>query len=128
MTDDEDNKVQRELEAALGHKWNDPVCHWILDARGEPVPATGFLDWARWLENRDNRVVKQEQIGSARVSTLFLGLDFSFGGPPILWETMVFSVDKTLNDQRRCGGNREQAEAMHAQVCAEVTAKLAAHG
>lgn len=35
--------------------------------------------------------MKQEYVAEFWVSTVFLGLDHSYGkGPPILWETMVF--------------------------------------
>jgi hypothetical protein len=42
---------------------------------------------------RDDRIVKRTEVAKGiRVSTVFLGLDHSFGkpGPPILFETMTF--------------------------------------
>ena len=81
---------------------------------GIPTPAT-FEEWARWFESPDNgRILKQEVVGDAKVSTVFLGLNHNFDpdGPPILWETMIFGgVHDQYQD--RCSGNREQAEAMH---------------
>jgi hypothetical protein len=54
------------------------------------VPCGDLLDWARWLETAD-RHVGDTRIGVLRVSTVFLGLDHSFGrGEPLLFETMIF--------------------------------------
>jgi hypothetical protein len=65
--------------------------HWKLDAAGEPVCFEGdFLEWAEWFETAD-RIVARDEIGDQTVSTVFLGLDHAFcGGPPVLFETMVF--------------------------------------
>lgn len=60
-----------------------------LDENRNPVPC----DVAELPSNKD-RIVKQEYVGEFWVSTVFLGLDHSFGeGPPLLWETMVFAGD-----------------------------------
>lgn len=52
-------------------------------------------DVNKWAEcRRSGRfIVKQEQIRNRRISTVFLGLDHSFGGPPAWFETMVFPLD-----------------------------------
>jgi ribosomal protein L37E len=95
--------------------------HYRLDAKGEPMPCT-FGQWAVFLDrSRERRVVRQEWVGDIHISTVFLGLDHSFGGPiPILWETMAFSNDKHIDQLcDRCGGSREQAEAMHARMVAK---------
>jgi len=94
----------------------------ILNDKGEPIPEPDLLTWARWFE-KGNRRVATETIGESRISTVFLGLDHAFnpfdGGPPVLWETMVFGgpLDQ---EQERCSGNREQAEAMHAAMVRRV--------
>ena len=62
---------------------------YILDGH-TPVPCEDLLTWARWLETATRRVA-ETQIGTYRVSTVFLGLNHSFGaGPPLLFETMIF--------------------------------------
>lgn len=71
---------------------------YILNEAGEPVPEPDLLKWAAWFENFDNRAVARHNIfGKATVSTVFLGLDHSFGktGPPALWETMIFPAEKS---------------------------------
>ena len=53
------------------------------------MPCDDLLKWAEWVETAD-RVVAQETVGKVVVSTVFLGLDYSFGnGPPLFFETMV---------------------------------------
>ncbi len=66
--------------------------HYILAADGKTPVACDLMTWARAFEDRNaRRVAATELPGGIRVSTVFLGLDHSFGeGPPILWETMIF--------------------------------------
>jgi hypothetical protein len=63
---------------------------YILDDLGRPMRVDDPLVWASWY--RTDRIVEQTVVdGRLFVSTVFLGLDHSFGhGPPILWETMIF--------------------------------------
>jgi len=58
---------------------------------GEPVPTSDLFTWGEWFETADRNVAKTE-IGETLVSTVFLGLDHSFGNGsiPILFETLVF--------------------------------------
>lgn len=91
--------------------------HWyILD--GHTPVASDPTAWAIWFEaNQDTRVVRQEKVNGAAISTVFLGIDHSYGdGPPILFETMIFGGEH--NDyQDRCS-TWKQAEAMHETACA----------
>lgn len=66
---------------------------------GVPIPESDLLTWAKWLESEDNRRVAYTEIGDARISTVFLGVDHAFGGgAPVLFETMVFggSLDEHM--------------------------------
>jgi len=82
-----------------------PFLYYILDESGEPQGTNNALVWAEWFERRPDRVVLQTVIRRGRVmeetlarrrrgvaiSTVFLGLDHAFlGGPPVLWESMIF--------------------------------------
>lgn len=80
-------------------------------------PARDLLAWARWFETAD-RHIGDEQIGACRVSTIFLGIDHSFGGgPPVLFETMVFTDDSGAESwSERCCTHAEALE-MHARGC-----------
>jgi hypothetical protein len=93
---------------------------YILNSKGAPVRAKSLMQWAKWFESAD-RSVARESLGDSEISTVFLALDHNFfgKGPPILWETMVFGgvLDQ---DQDRCSGSREQAEAMHQKMVLKV--------
>ncbi len=96
--------------------------HYILE--GKTPKKVDLMTWARWFEAAiDNRRVG-ETIGNApagayprtRVSTMFLGLDHSFGdGSPLLFETMIFGGEHD-GYQDRCT-TWEEAEAMHKKAC-----------
>lgn len=71
---------------------------YTLGPDGTPVPAPSTLAWAQTMEG-DWRVA-ETTIHGYRVSTVFLGIDhnFGYGGPPVLWETMVFPDDESYED------------------------------
>jgi hypothetical protein len=97
---------------------------YILNEKGEPVAEPDLAKWGQQFEQTERRRVAREQIGEATISTVFLGLDHGWGGgPPVLWETMVFGgvLDQECD---RCSGSREQAEAMHARMVARVKGKV----
>ena len=49
-----------------------------------------WREWGQWFETADRRVA-QETYNGVRISTVFLGIDHDFrGGPPLLFETMIF--------------------------------------
>lgn len=59
------------------------------------VEEPDLLTWARWFESSMRaRIVGRTQVGTYAISTVFLGLDHNWGGgPPILFETMVYGSD-----------------------------------
>ncbi len=64
---------------------------YILDSNGEPQPCDNLLRWSRWFETADRKIAKTQISEDVEVSTVFLGLNHSFGdGPPLIYETMVF--------------------------------------
>jgi hypothetical protein len=62
---------------------------------------------------------KRKQAGGIpiMVSTVFLGIDHGYEGPPILWETMVFGTDFQDFGQARYR-SQEEAIAGHAAIVA----------
>lgn len=86
---------------------------YILDGH-KPVPCDDLLKWADWFETADRTVLSTELPGGVRVSTVFLGIDHSFGGEPLLFETMIFGGPNNQY-QDRCSTWRE-AEKMHAKA------------
>lgn len=64
--------------------------HWIIDENGNEKEV-GLREWAEWIEKGTNRRIAYTEVGPFFVSTVFLGLDHSFGiGAPLLYETMAF--------------------------------------
>lgn len=94
--------------------------HYILKKK-QPV-RVDLTEWAAWFEKSDNRTVARTQIGDADVSTVFLGLDhnFSGGGPPLIFETLVFGGTYD-GEMMRCS-SWQQAEAAHKAMCERVAA------
>jgi hypothetical protein len=94
--------------------------YYVLDAAGQPQPAASVEEWGHWYEtaSRDNasgRRIGWDEVGDASVSTVFLGLNHAFGGgPPLLFETMVFGgqYDQWLGRWTTRAG----AEAAHARI------------
>lgn len=87
--------------------------------KGKTAVACGDIkEWGEWFGKADRKVAR-ETIDGVEVSTVFLGLDHSFGdGPPLLFETMVFGGEMD-GDQDRCT-TWEQAEEMHRAMVARV--------
>lgn len=90
--------------------------YYILDGK-TPVAEPDSAKFGRWLESAD-RKVRKTKIGECTVSTVFLGVDYSFGGPPLLFETRVFGgpLDQELE---RCG-TWAVAESNHDAMCERV--------
>ena len=90
---------------------------------GRPVPAPDVISGAIFIERASNRIVR---LGGLVISTVFLGVDHAHftGGPPVLWETMVFAAEGMPNaeeidlSQRRYR-SRLEAVAGHEEVVAE---------
>lgn len=83
---------------------------------GKPVVEPNLLKWAAWLGNhtRDRIVAKNTLDNKVEVSTVFLGLDshgWVSGGPPMLWETMIFGGPLDKYQERYT--SREAAEEGH---------------
>src|SRR5262245_35558880 len=86
------------------------------DRRGEKI---SFEDWGRLREygGLEYLRVARDEIGEYTVSTVWLGIDHSFGGSvPLIFETMVFHDDETDVDEMRRYATEEQALEGHAEI------------
>lgn len=92
------------------------ITFYILDIHGEPKAASPE-EWLQWLHTGERRVAETNIFGGHHISTVFLIVPCSEPGRPIphLWETR-WTTDSGDEMIERCGGSREQAEAMHASV------------
>ena len=95
---------------------------WILDAEWNPIPTEDAITWGVWFETAHRTIaqdIDERQGGdpTVRVSTVFLGLDHNFGagGPPILWESLVFGGPH--DGLMRRYATREAALAGHQALC-----------
>ena len=87
----------------------------------KPVKVDNVAEWAKKFE-ANNRRVAETMVGDIRVSTVFLGLDHSFGGnKPLLFETMIFGGERDQYQDRY--STWEEAEKGH-----EKAVKLAKTG
>ena len=85
------------------------------------VVCNDILEWGRWLETAD-RTVADTTVWGERVSTVFLGIDYSFDdGPPLWFETMVFGVSPLGGVQVRYT-TWDEAEAGHTAIVERVKA------
>ena len=95
------------------------------DREGKPMD--GVLRWAKLLEDPAYKRVAETTVGKYWVSTVWLGLDhnFGFGGPPLIFETMVFhSGDGSMlgdDEYMERYATEEQALAGHAHIVEMVT-------
>ncbi len=95
---------------------------YILDGH-VPIMTDDGREWAKRY-NIANRRVAEAKFGKVMVSTVFLGRDANClaGGPPQLFETMIFGG---VHDryQQLCS-TWEEADAMHAHLVAMVLSGL----
>jgi hypothetical protein len=83
-----------------------------------PVIENDPMKWAAWFGSAD-RTVDRTEVDTFTVSTVFLGIDHSFGsGLPVLFETMVFSDydEVEIPDTTRRYRTWSEAEQGHAEV------------
>lgn len=109
------------------------MSEWYVLKGREVLPAPPMEEWASlWPKGSRGLVVgpdnpngtthchvADETIKGVRVSTVFLGLDHGWGGgPPLVFETMVFG-GALADECERCSTYTE-AEEMHARWVARV--------
>lgn len=91
---------------------------YILDEKGNPKEEKDLLTWGKWFETAD-RIIAKTKIGKSEISTVFLGLDHSFGGnKPLLFETMVFGG--TLDGEQNRYSTREESIKGHEEMVKKV--------
>ena len=95
------------------------------DRQGEPLT---FRQWGMLHSLMEYKAVAQTTVGHYWISTVWLGLDHSFGeGPPVIFETMVFrSEESDLECQRYA--TEAEAIAGHLRMVRQVKALLPLEG
>ena len=78
--------------------------YWVLGEDGKtPVSTSDIMVWAACMGNEVTKRVALDHDGEGKVSvsTVFLGIDHAFGGgPPVLFETMVFGGQYSESQMR----------------------------
>jgi len=94
--------------------------YYILNEKKEIV-TTDMETWAKWVAG-DLRIVEKTNVGEASVSTVFLTLDHAYdGGPPVLFETMVFGGEHDQFQERYC--TYDEAKSGHKETVKMVKGK-----
>lgn len=91
--------------------------YYILE--GKKAVQCDMMTWANWYEKTKDRHVQDERVGEMRISTVFLGLDHSFGeGPPLIFETLV--LGGPLDQEMERYSTWEEAEKGHRAMVEKV--------
>jgi hypothetical protein len=91
--------------------------YWIPE--GDTPREVDFDEYVKWAQEpfEKTRRIAKTKIGRVEVSTVFLTIDHNWaGGPPILFETMIFGGPHDESQWRY--HTRAEAEAGHARVVA----------
>lgn len=87
---------------------------YILEGK-TPKAVDDVIEWGQWFEKANRQVADTKLPHGVRVSTVFLGLDHSFGdGPPILFETMIFGGKH--NEYQERYATWEEAKSGHKEA------------
>lgn len=97
--------------------------YYIMNADGSIRSTDDPMEWALNFETTDRHVGRDDvEVNgeNIKISTVFLGLDHNFsGGPPVLFETMVFGGEFDEACQRYV--TIEEARKGHARWVRKVT-------
>lgn len=94
---------------------------YVINADNTVVKMDDLVEWSARFERDERRIARTYMPDGRIVSTVFLGLDHSFGsGPPLLFETMVFPSQKDFCEEwvQRCS-TYQQALKQHERGQAE---------
>ena len=97
--------------------------YYILDQNNNPVPVNDVMEWAKTFD-REARVVNKTTTSQGHyVSTVFLGLDHSWTEDKVLlFETMIFSEDKDVDEYQERYSTWKEAEEGHNKIVQELEA------
>lgn len=92
----------------------DPYTYILVDRK--PVQHDNDDNWFMWYGNMENRRVAADMVGEAFVSTIFGGIDRSYGRAPqpLVFETRIFEGEH--DGWEKLASSWEEAEACHAEA------------
>lgn len=93
---------------------------YILSDDHVPVKVSDLTLWAKWRAAAGEEGVRVgfDCVGTADISTVFLGVDHRFfgDGPPLLFETMIFNGPGDLDRAQWRWSTWDEAAAGHADA------------
>jgi hypothetical protein len=89
---------EEKLKQIFGNLLRGKSLYFKLDENKKVVPCSMY-EFAEQCENPASRIVGQTQLGPYHVSTVFLMLNYGFGGKDQFFETMIWS-EKTEEEHR----------------------------
>ncbi len=97
--------------------------YYILEGH-TTVPVNDLIQWGEMFANVEARRVALTKKNGIEISTVFLGMNHSFGnGPPLLFETLVFGGEHD-GDMNRYS-TWEEAEEGHKKMVETIFEKVA---
>jgi len=96
------------------------MSYYILDENKNTrkVSDEEFLEWNS--RNTEARRIALDELGGMTISTVFLGLDYSWDGSGVVFETMVFAKGSPLDQYQERYTTHEEALAGHAKAVSMV--------
>lgn len=90
MTDSSENDSLENISTPIDD-------HFYKLAGQEPIRCS-LTEYAQNMQSEANRVIKQDTIHNLLVSTIFTGIDHSFGlGEKKLFETIIFGTEENIH-------------------------------
>lgn len=91
----------------------------------EIVEEKDLLKWAEWFENTENRRVSSTSLKNGSLSTVFLGIDHSYGEEkPLLFESMAFDTGTEYDNEPYRYSTWQEAEEGHIELVDKINAKI----
>lgn len=112
-------RLRKRSRARCLRRWGGAWGKFIL-IKKRAVPAS-LMQWALWFTWRRHQVKRTRVTMSASVSTVFLGLDYSFdSGTALLFEDAVIYDDGRFIDVRGRHATYNEAILGHRALCKDV--------
>lgn len=98
---------------------------WYLENKDGTHRECTIEEFVKMYDDHSKRSIGRTQVGNLFVSTVFLGLDHSFGGPELLlYETMIFWNGKGTDQYQERYSTRKEAGRRHKEIVKELEEQL----
>lgn len=117
------------MKEAMNNGYYPTKGKFILDEDGNPKEEKNLYVWGKWFEeNQERKRVAFDDVGDLAVSTVFLGLDYTFGfgdEKPALFETMVFKNPgfDSQDEYTERYATKEEALKGHKEIVEKIKSK-----